>query len=126
MQRKAFPVIDARATGRNIVRLRMAQGLSVRDIQRYFGFDEPQAIYKWQSGKSLPTLDNLYALSTLLNVTMEEILVRSSYQLNTTSFEQQAEPGCSIEFYRLVWKDRCNAFTPIPFGHPVRLGCLNG
>ena len=54
-----FPVIDPVATGENIVRLRQERGLSVRDLQAYFGFDEPQAIYKWQRGKSLPTVDNL-------------------------------------------------------------------
>ena len=43
------------------MRLRLEQGLTVRDVQVFFGFEEPQAIYKWQSGKSLPTVDNLYA-----------------------------------------------------------------
>ena len=54
MQQKVFPVIDPVATGANIVRLRTERGLSVRDLQVYFGFEEPQAIYKWQKGKSLP------------------------------------------------------------------------
>ena len=58
-----FPVIDLAATGRNIQRLREERGLTVRDLQAYFGFEEPQAIYKWQKGKSLPTVDNLYALA---------------------------------------------------------------
>ena len=53
MQRKPFPVIDSAATGENIVRLRMQCGLTVRDVQHYFGFDNPQAIYKWLRGKSL-------------------------------------------------------------------------
>ena len=48
-----FPVIDLPATGANILRLRQTRGLSVRDLQRYFGFEEPQAIYKWQRGQSL-------------------------------------------------------------------------
>ena len=65
MYQKAFPVIDPVATGANIVRLRIQRGLSVRDLQAYFGFEEPQAIYKWQRGQSLPTVDNLYALSAL-------------------------------------------------------------
>lgn len=46
-----FPVIDLAATGRNIQRLREERGLTVRDLQAYFGFEEPQAIYKWQKGK---------------------------------------------------------------------------
>ena len=72
---KMFPVIDPEATGENIARLRKSRGLTVRDLQLWFGFEEPQAIYKWQKGKSLPTVDNLYALGALLGVSMEEILV---------------------------------------------------
>ena len=72
---KMFPVIDPVATGENIVRLRKQRGLTVRDLQNWFGFEEPQAIYKWQWGKSLPTVDNLLALSTLLEVPIDAILV---------------------------------------------------
>ena len=72
---KIFPVIDLAATGENIIRLRKARGLTVRDLQNWFGFEEPQAIYKWQKGKSLPSVDNLYALGAILGVSMEEILV---------------------------------------------------
>ena len=58
MNTKQFPVIDPIATGKNIIRLRVERGMSVRDLQAYFGFEEPQAIYKWQQGKSLPSVDN--------------------------------------------------------------------
>ena len=51
MQQIQFPVIDPVATGMNIIRLRQERGLSVRDLQVFFGFEEPQAIYKWQRGK---------------------------------------------------------------------------
>ena len=61
MNTKFFPVIDLAATGNNIRRLRIERGLTVRDIQSYFGFEEPRAVYKWQNGESLPTVDNLYA-----------------------------------------------------------------
>ena len=50
MNTKQFPVIDPIATGKNIIRLRVERGMSVRDLQAYFGFEEPQAIYKWQQG----------------------------------------------------------------------------
>ena len=94
MEQHAFPVIDLRATGANILRLRKERGLTVRDLQAYFGFEAPQAIYRWQSGVSLPTVDNLYALSILLNVTMEDILIVR----NRSVCEQQAELDCSV-FY---------------------------
>ena len=86
---KQFPVIDPIATGENIMRLRKAKGLTVRDLQSWFGFEEPQAIYKWQKGKSLPTVDNLYALGALLDVPMEEILVQSKPKLNILNNGQQ-------------------------------------
>jgi len=70
-----FPVIDMEETGRNIERLRVDRGLSVADVQHYFGFEQPQSIYKWQSGVTIPTVDNLYALSCLLDVPMKDILV---------------------------------------------------
>ena len=70
-----MPAIDMIATGRNILRLREEAGLTVRDLQGYFGFEYPQAIYKWQHGKCLPTVDNLLALARLLRVSMEDLLV---------------------------------------------------
>ena len=75
MTNTPFPVIDPVATGENILRLRQERGLSVRDLQAYFGFEEPQAIYKWQHGASLPTLDNLVALSVIFAVPIDGILI---------------------------------------------------
>lgn len=71
----AFPVIDPVATGQNILRLRKEKGLTVKDLQNWFCFDAPRAIYKWQKGETLPTVDNLFALSILLEVPMEQILI---------------------------------------------------
>ena len=70
-----FPVIDLPMTGRNIARLRREAGVSVRELQTYFGFEYPQAIYKWQHGECLPSVDNLLALAQVLRVPMEDLLV---------------------------------------------------
>ena len=70
-----MPVIDMIRTGQNIGRLRKQAGLSVRDLQDIFGFATPQAIYKWQQGVALPTIDNLVVLAVVLQVRMDDILV---------------------------------------------------
>ena len=70
-----IPVIDMTATGRNIARLRENAGMTVRDLQEIFGFSTPQAIYKWQRGDAMPTLDNIVVLAAVFGVTLEEILV---------------------------------------------------
>ena len=97
MGMKAYPVIDLIATGNNIRRLRMERGLTVRDLQSYFGFEEPRAIYKWQKGETLPTVDNLYALGALLDVPLEQILIPVAGNPDIVC-EQQAETCCSHHF----------------------------
>ncbi len=70
-----LPVIDMVRTGQNIARLRKQAGLSVKDLQDIFGFATPQAIYKWQQGVALPTIDNLVVLAAVLQVRLDDILV---------------------------------------------------
>ena len=60
-----IPVVDLKATGTNIQKLRREAGLTVKDLQKVLGFANPQAIYKWQAGYCLPTLDNLLILSEI-------------------------------------------------------------
>lgn len=70
-----YPVIDMTATGKNIARLRRLAGMSVKDLQEVFGFSTPQAIYKWQHGAAMPTLDNIVVLAAVFGVTVDDILV---------------------------------------------------
>lgn len=58
-------------TGTRIKTLLKEKGYTVKDIQEAMGFEYPQAIYKWLSGNSLPTLDNFVILSRVLNTRIE-------------------------------------------------------
>ncbi len=69
------PIVDMKLTGQKITELRRRSGISVRDLQRMMGFATSQAIYKWQRGETLPTVENLAALAHILHVDMEDILV---------------------------------------------------
>ena len=75
MMMQTIPVIDMVKTGQNIMNLRVSAGLSVKDLQDIFGFATPQAIYKWQHGTTLPTIDNLVVLASVFHVHMDDILV---------------------------------------------------
>ncbi len=70
-----FPTLNLKETGNRIHTLRVNSGYTVEEIADYMGFAGPQAVYKWEWGKSLPTVDNLFALSKLFGVTIENILV---------------------------------------------------
>ena len=63
-------------TGNNISRLRKQKGISIKEIQEAMGFNTPQAIFKWQRGESLPTIDNLLVLSELFDSSIDEIVVK--------------------------------------------------
>ena len=73
-----MPAIDMVATGRNIAKMRQNAGLTVKDLQIFFGFATPQAIYKWQAGDALPTVDNLLVLASILGVKMDDIIITAS------------------------------------------------
>ena len=69
-----LPIIDMVKTGQNIIYLRQQRGLSVKDLQDVFGFATPQAIYKWQHGTTMPTIDNLLVLAMIFQVHMDDIV----------------------------------------------------
>lgn len=69
-----IPVINLPKTGAKINLLRKKANISVKEIQEVFGFESPQAIYKWIHGRNLPTVDNLIILAEIFDVTVENIL----------------------------------------------------
>ncbi len=83
-----YPTIDLVKTGRNIERIRKEKGVTVAQICAVMGFENPQSVYKWQRGTTLPSVDNLYALSRFLGTAMEEILVEEQ---RTTAYGSMAK-----------------------------------
>ena len=67
--------IQQKETGNRIKSLLKQNGYTVKDIQGAMGFENPQAVYKWLSGRSLPSIDNFIILSRLLHTSIEDILV---------------------------------------------------
>lgn len=76
-----IPAIDMAKTGQNIADLRAKAGLSVKDLQDIFGFATPQAIYKWQHGTALPTMDNMVVLAAVFNVKIDDVLATTDRQM---------------------------------------------
>ena len=72
-----FPSIDLVKTGKNITKLMKENNIKVSDLQEAFGFEYPQAIYKWRRGECLPTLDNLIILSTIFKTPIDKIIIKN-------------------------------------------------
>lgn len=70
-----MPMINMQKTGANINMLMKLNNIKVIQIQDILGFNTPQAIYKWLRGESMPTIDNMVILATLLNTTIDNIII---------------------------------------------------
>ena len=69
-----IPVINKRETGVNLRRIMDRRGLSAKDVQEYLGLGCVQSVYRWLDGINVPTVDNLYAMSELFQVPVDDIL----------------------------------------------------
>ena len=89
-----YPILDLKETGKRIKNLREEKDLSVEEVTKFLGDISAQSVYKWQRGESLPTVDNLYALSKLFNTPVDDILRGNK--------ERDEGPSLSFLFQKLV------------------------
>ena len=73
-----YPVIDMHSTGARINELRRERGITVDELRVYLGMNNPNSIYKWFRGEVLPTFENMYALSVILEVPIDDIIGRTA------------------------------------------------
>ena len=69
-----MPVIDMAATGRNIRAMRVAAGMTIKDIQDACSISAT-AVTKWQKGYAVPTIDNMVILADIWKVRIDDIVV---------------------------------------------------
>lgn len=77
MKTKSFlhPHINSQETGARIRALRKKRGISVKQLQNLFNFESVQAIYNWEHGMTMPTLDNMVSLAYYLGAKIDDIVV---------------------------------------------------
>ena len=75
MMKDTWMTLDMLMTGKVIGNMIRKQGYSIRQIQEKLKLSCPQPIYRWMSGQTLPSLDNLYMLSGILGMHMEDLLM---------------------------------------------------
>lgn len=73
-----YPIINAKKTGKNIYKFCKRKGITANKIREFMSFACNQTVYRWFHGQALPSLDNFYALSVLLGVSVERLLVNDS------------------------------------------------
>ena len=79
-----FPMINKKETGVSSRRLMDLRGVKPKDIQQYLGLGCVQSVYRWLDGVSMPTIDNLYAISRMLHVPIDSIVCGNAESLEYT------------------------------------------
>lgn len=90
----SIPTIDVPATSQNLKKLREKNKVTVAQIQKLLGMENPQSIYIWENPekKYLPRIDNLITLAKLYKVTLDEIIILKEEE-TTDFFLHEKEPN---------------------------------
>lgn len=100
-----YPIIDVKRTGSLLRLICKCKNLTVKDIQKKLHIASNQAIYDWFNGKTMPSLNNLYALSCLINIPMEGIIItkkqNDSYFVWNVCYVENNRPRIFEYFKRL-------------------------
>jgi transcriptional regulator with XRE-family HTH domain len=69
-----FPIINKKETAKRLKYLMTWNHLKPADVQKYLGLTCVQTVYRWLEGINIPSIDNLYALSQLFNIKVDDML----------------------------------------------------
>ena len=106
-KRITYPNIDMQRTGRKLKQMIESAGYTPRIIRDYLHLSCVQPIYRWYKGKILPSVDHLLMLSELLNVHMEDLLVKKNVVPVVYDIEQccaQATQKRFIAYYKKIYQ----------------------
>ena len=81
MNKNTCVCLDMLMTGKRLRDMIAKKGYSIKEIQNKLSLSCPQPIYRWMNGQTLPSLDNLYMLSHILELPMEDLLMPRSDEI---------------------------------------------
>lgn len=101
-----YPMINKRETGVNLRRIMDRQKMTVKDVQQSLELESIQSIYHWLNGISLPSIDNLYALSELFQLPMDDLICgnRPKIRRNRRFIGMNENIRRWFSYYDLFWK----------------------
>lgn len=106
-QKPTYSNIDMQQTGKKLKHMIESAGYTPRIIQDYLQLSCVQPIYRWYKGKILPSVDHLFMLSELLNVHMEDLLVKKNTAPMICDIEQCYAQGAQkrfIAYYKKIYQ----------------------
>lgn len=78
MNQFQFPVIDNSLTGQHLREVCREKNISASRVHELLCLGSTQTVYDWFKGRTLPSLENMVALSVLLGYTVEDLIIFAS------------------------------------------------
>lgn len=69
-----YITLDVKSSGQKLHAAIRKSGYSVRDIQKMLSLACPNSVYRWINGHTMPSIENLFRLSRILNTSMENLI----------------------------------------------------
>ena len=99
MSDKIFSSLDMIMTGQILKNNIKKRGYTVREIQKLLNLSCPQPIYRWMRGRTMPSLDNLYMLSSILGVHMEDLLLPKQDEVWLLQWDENNQESRRLKAY---------------------------
>ncbi|MFA7745336.1 helix-turn-helix transcriptional regulator [Salinicoccus roseus] len=74
--------------GNKLKKLRMDEGMSQEELSRELSVSR-QAVYKWESNRGYPDIDNLIRISDIFNVTIDELIRNDKDMKDKISIDEE-------------------------------------
>lgn len=106
-QKQTYPNIDMSRTGKRLKQMMESAGYTPKMIQTYLHLSCVQPIYRWYRGVILPSVDHLLMLSELLNVHMEDLLIKKNVVPMICDFQKYSPESAQkrfIEYYKRIYQ----------------------
>ncbi len=99
-----FPTIDKRLTGIHLRKIMDQHGITVKNVQEYLGLGSVQSVYHWLNGVSIPSVDNLYALSELFQLPIDDLVCGNRPAVSMDFPQKMDQNYCQrMKIYYLVY-----------------------
>ncbi len=98
-----YPRINKRETGIKLRKIMDEHGITVKDVQEYLKLGSVQSVYHWLNGLSMPTVDNLYALSEYFKLPIDDMIC-GNRQVFEPSIVFEMKSSCDKRMYQYYSK----------------------
>lgn len=101
MKELSYPGINMIKTGKWIRGICKYKNIAVKELCDLLGLGSPQSIYGWFGGRTLPSLDNFYALSQIYGMSLGELIINQEEDIPGDFMKRVGPQRARLMRYRM-------------------------